>query len=90
MLDPANTSRADCVTEVNIARQDIRRRLRIASRPNAHPDSMLLHMERALESSETLILAHRRLLQLDIEERNAIGDVVNGLKAKATAEKGRR
>ena len=90
MLDPNNTSRADCVTEVNIARQDIRRRLRIASRPNAHPDSTLLHMERALESAETLILARKRLLQLDIEDRNAIKDVIGGLKAKATAENGSR
>lgn len=90
MLDPTNTSRADCVTEVNIARQDIRRRLRIASRPNAHPGSMLLHMERALESAETLIQARKRLLQLDIEERNAIKDVIGGLKAKANAEKGSR
>jgi len=87
---PDNASRADCVTEVNIARQDIRRRLRIASRPNAGLESMLLHMERALESAGTLTLARKRLLQLDIKERNAIRDVVDGLKAKANAEKGKR
>jgi len=51
---------------------------------------MLLHMERALESAGTLTLARKRLLQLDIKERNAIRDVVDGLKAKANAEKGKR